>query len=286
MKFRIALPLVTLIGLAVSATAATISVSSTAPEVGTLDESNYATPTSTQKWFSDVERDAGQTFTPASDGLLVSFTVWLSSPNPNDAGDENVDLRFGTISRPDGGFTFTEVYFENAVMGASPEGDWAAGDYITFTFETPQPVTAGVEYGIITEARRMGNWRDGIPYRHRTPNTYGGGVMINRGGETPNTDLVFHAEIVSGATENLSLIITPNATTPGNYDFSWNGKDNKIYKLVSSPDLATAPETWQVWQEYEDIPGTAATNILSNLPGGDISKRFFAVVETDPAPEE
>lgn len=274
-------PLVALAGFAVPASAATISTRTTAPEVGPLDISNSAEPTARQKWFSDIEHDAGQSFTPTSDGLLVSFTVWLSSPNPNDAGDENIDLRLGTISRPDNVLTFTEIYAENATMAPSPEGDWEADDYLTFTFETPQPVTAGVEYAIITDAQKMGNWREGIPYRHRTPDAYDGGVMINRGGESANTDLVFHAGIISGTTENFSLDLNPNAGNPGNFDFSWNSKEGKVYKLVGSTDLSTAPDSWPVWQEHENIAGTAPTNVLTNVTGGESSPRFFAVVEMD-----
>ena len=262
--------------------AAEISKSTTAPAVGALDLSNNATPTGTQKWFDDVEHDAGQTFTPTADGLLVSFTIFLSSGNPNDGGAENVDVRFGTISRPDGVFTFTDLYVENAVMAPSPEGDWEAGDYITFTFDTPQPVTAGVEYGIITDAQNMGNWREGIPYRHRTSNVYDGGVMINRGGEAANADLVFHAEIVSGTTKVFALDINPNAENPGTYDLSWNSKDGTVYKLVSSTDLSTAPSEWPVWEGNENIAGTAPANTLPNISGVDAPKRFFAVVEMDP----
>jgi hypothetical protein len=267
--------------LALPTSAATVTTSSSAPEPGPLDVSNLADPTATQKWFSDVEHDAGQTFTPTTDGLLVSFTVWLSSPNPNDGGDENVDVRLGTISRPNEEFTFTEVYAENAAMAPSPEGDWEADDYLTFTFDTPQPVTAGVEYGIITDAQRMGNWRVGIPYRHRTPNLYEGGVMINRGNEAPNTDLVFHAQIIPGSTEVFSLNLTPNAANPGHFDFSWASKDGKVYTLVSSTDLSTSPDTWPVWQENENLAGTAPTNILTNIPADDSSPRFFAVIEKD-----
>ena len=69
---------------------------------------------------------------------MNSFTIHLSSKNLNDGETENVDIRLGTISRPEGVFTFTENYSENAVIAPSPEGDWAADDYITFTFETPQ----------------------------------------------------------------------------------------------------------------------------------------------------
>ena len=77
--------------------------------------------------------------------------------------------------------------------------DWAAGDYVTFAFDTPQAVTAGVEYGIITDAQAMGSWREGIPYRHRSGNTYADGVLINRGTESTNTDLIFHLDIDSAA---------------------------------------------------------------------------------------
>lgn len=45
----------------------------------------------------------------------------------------------------------------------------------------------------------------------------------------------------------LELTISPSVTTPGNYDFSWTGQEGKLYDLVSSTDLSTLPETWDVW---------------------------------------
>ena len=192
MKLRTTLPLAALAGFTLSANAASISISTTAPIVGTLDVANLAAGTATQKWFDDVEHDAGQTFTPTVGGLLKRWTIHLSGGNENDAANENVDLRFGTISRPGGVFTFTDVYVENAAQST----DWLANDYVTFTFDTPQAVTAGVEYGIITDAQSMGAWQSGIPYRHRTGNLYAGGSLINRGGESAGSDLVFHAEII------------------------------------------------------------------------------------------
>jgi hypothetical protein len=57
---------------------------------------------------------------------LNSFTIHLSSKKLNDGETENVDIRLGTISRPEGVFTFTEIYSENAVMAPSPEADCAA----------------------------------------------------------------------------------------------------------------------------------------------------------------
>ena len=88
------------------------------------------------------------------------------------------------------------VALETAAMAPSPGGDWAADDYVTFTYDTPQAVTAGVEYGIITDAQAMGAWQQGIPYRHTTGNTYAGGSLINRGGEITNNDLYFHVGII------------------------------------------------------------------------------------------
>ncbi|MCF7731441.1 MAG: hypothetical protein K9N23_07130, partial [Akkermansiaceae bacterium] len=56
--------------------------------------------------------------------------------------------------------------------------------------------------------------------------------------------------------------------------------------MVSSTDLSTAPATWPVWLGNEDIVGAAPENMLSEVPGGGDSKRFFAVVANgldDPA---
>ena len=225
---------------ALSLQAAEISISATAPATDGSDISNEASPTATQKWFSDVEHDAGQTFTPAADGLLKSFTVYLASGNLNDAGNENVDLRLGTISRPDGEFTFTDIYSENAVMAPSPGGDWETDDYITFTFDTPQPVSAGVEYGIITDAQLMGSWRDGgIPYRHRTGNEYDGGVMINRGGEAGNTDLVFHIDIAApGDTDGFEITAIEYSPDDAKLTLTWESEPEKRYTVKYSRDLA------------------------------------------------
>ena len=195
MKLRNVVTIAAFACLASTTNAATISVSTTAPTVDGNDIANLVASTGRQKWFNDIEHDAGQTFIPAADGMVNSITIWLDSGNLNDGGNENVDLRLGTVTRPGGTFTFTDTYVENAVMG----GDWAAGDYVTFAFDTPQAVTAGVEYGIITDAQAMGSWREGIPYRHRSGNTYADGVLINRGTESTNTDLIFHLDIDSAA---------------------------------------------------------------------------------------
>jgi hypothetical protein len=179
--------------LATTANAASVTNSATPPSVDSDDIANMGPGAATQKWFHDIEHDAGQTFTPTADLQLNSFSVQLSSRNDNDADpNEWVLLRLGTITRPGGEFTFTDFYTEDAYQTT----DWAAGDWLTFTFDTPQVLTAGVEYGVITDAQQMGSWRDGgIPYRHRTGNDYAGGHMINRGGASTGSDLVFVADL-------------------------------------------------------------------------------------------
>jgi len=266
-----------------SSKAGDISISTTAPTADAMDVSNYETPTATQKWFHDVEHDAGQTFTPTADGFLQSFTVYLSSKNENDAGNENVDIRFGTISRPGEVFTFTDVYSENAVMAPSPEGDWAADDYITFTFETPQAVSAGVEYGVITDAQEMGGWQQGgIPYRHRTRNTYAGGVMINRGGESANADLVFHADIVATIVGDIPLTLAiTSVTSPSiGFDLTWPTQDGRLYRIWSTADLSEAPADWDLIEGDIAASGTG-TNSKNVTP---VEPVLFYAVEEYPTP--
>jgi len=85
----------------------------------------------------------------------------------------------------------------------------------------------------------------------------------------------------------LSNVITPIVLTivpnGANFDFSWDSKDGKLYDLVSSTDLMTAPETWPAWNGNADIVGAAPTNMLTSVPGGG-PIRFFAVIEKDPPP--
>ena len=181
--------------------AATVTTSTMAPTLDAYDIYNLNPQgnTTLQKWFSDVEHDGGQTFTPTQDLLLNSFSVQINagSMNLNDnAPNEKVDLRLGTISRPGGTFTFTDIYSEVAVQTQ----DWNGGDWVTWTYDTPQPLTAGVEYGVITDAMNFGSWQNGgIAYRYRTGDLLANGSLINRGGEITNSDLVFVADLSAAA---------------------------------------------------------------------------------------
>lgn len=188
----------------VTAHAASISTSTTAPTVDGEDISNLTVADTRLKWFHDVEHDAGQTFTPGADAVLNAWTIRLSHPNEIDAGTESVLIRLGTITRPGDVFTFTDIYSE---LAETTGPDWNADDYLTFTLNTPQGLTAGVEYGIINDAQSMGDWHHGIPYIHRSSgSSYADGVGINRGGEG-NFDLAFHADLGSGAAPGTMILV-------------------------------------------------------------------------------
>ncbi|MEM1085180.1 MAG: hypothetical protein AAGI48_13795 [Verrucomicrobiota bacterium] len=86
------------------------------------------------------------------------------------------------------------------------------------------------------------------------------------------------------ATTTFPLVITPNAGTPGNYDFAWESQDNMLYDLVSSTDFSTPISTWLVWEGNSDIAGSAPENTLTDVPGGGDTTRFFAVIEKEAPP--
>lgn len=72
----------------------------------------------------------------------------------------------------------------------------------------------------------------------------------------------------------VTLTIAANATTPGTWDFAWNGSDGTLYDLVSSTDLSTSPDTWEVWNDQENISGSS----LTAVPVDSETKRFFAII--------
>jgi hypothetical protein len=82
----------------------------------------------------------------------------------------------------------------------------------------------------------------------------------------------------AGPSGPLALSISPSPGQSGLFDFRWSSTANRVYDLVSSVDLSTSPDTWEVWDGREGINGTGETITLTGLPGGG-AKRFFALVE-------
>ena len=105
-----------------------------------------------------------------------------------------------------------------------------------------------------------------------------------------NTDLKPLAAIsqelmIVGSQISLALNVSTNGP---NFDFVWESREGKVYDLVSSTDLSTSPETWQVYQVgtslYESLPASGTgTNTLMAVVAPE-EKRFFALVERN-APE-
>ncbi len=103
---------------------------------------------------------------------------------------------------------------------------------------------------------------------------------------------------VGGPQDDFQLVIRPSSATPGNFDFEWESNFGRLYDLVSNPDLATPPESWEPWDPdgaggnppYSDIPADeGVTTTLTDIPGRTVSlggepRRFFAVVEKDLPP--
>jgi lysophospholipase L1-like esterase len=81
----------------------------------------------------------------------------------------------------------------------------------------------------------------------------------------------------------IPLVITRNGA---NYDFSWPSQNGKVYDLLSSTNLSTAPATWAVYDPdgaggndpYDNIIDTAAANVLSGVAASGPA-RFFVVAE-------
>jgi hypothetical protein len=191
--------------LVITGNAATIAISTSAPSVDGLDEANLVASTGTWKWFNDNGRNLGQTFTPGSDATFTSFTTWLSSGNS--AAPDTYRFKVGTISRPLGVFTFTEIVDEATTQTA----DWTAGDYLTWTLDTPMALTGGVEYGVVIEAVSNGAWQAGIPYTHHGGAGYASGNGIYGGAigspTAQGNDLVFHANLVAAVPEPSSTAL-------------------------------------------------------------------------------
>jgi hypothetical protein len=189
--------LVALVLSSISASAATMSASSTAPVVNGLDIANYGTVTATDKWF--VENSAagaakGQTFkTGATPVLLKAITYQTSSGAMPTKG---YAIRVGTVS----GSTFTQIASENASQTVA----WSAGNYVTWTFDTPVPLAANTTYGIdVGMISSTTAWQTGMPYLNNTGNVYANGARYSTGTSgigtatitTSNSDRIFHLDL-------------------------------------------------------------------------------------------
>jgi hypothetical protein len=106
----------------------------------------------------------------------------------------------------------------------------------------------------------------------------------NEAGNRVIFDNVSIEGIGTGSAPPIRFVISPTVGIPGNYDFDWDSKEGKLYDLVSSTDLSSAPNTWPVWDGRADLIATPPSNTLTNIPGGGDPRRFFVLIEKDAPP--
>jgi hypothetical protein len=81
-----------------------------------------------------------------------------------------------------------------------------------------------------------------------------------------------------------TLTVKPTMGHPGNYNFTWNSKEGKLYDLVSAADLMLPLSAWTAWNGLTNIASTLPSNTLTNIPGGSDAHRYFAIREKNVPP--
>jgi len=154
------------------------------------------------------------------------------------------------------------------------------GDAVTFYYDGQLDST-----GVITRALadsgtplRIGNRNDLVTdFLGRMDD-----VVIFDGGLNSDEIMEIRAgDFSSFGVGELELTVTRDG---GGLRFEWNSRTGRLYDLVSSADLSSAPENWPVYQGsalYEDLEGTGEILGLENVPL-DGATRFFAIVEKNP----
>lgn len=184
-----------------SAQAASMSADATAPTVNSYDVANYGTVTGTDKWWAENSTGAGsvkgQTFTTGGTELLLTAITYQIADNQKAEPTKTYVIRVGTVS----GSTFTQIHSETATQSFT----WNAGEYMTWTFDSPVPLSTHTLYGIdIGMTGSTSGWGTGIPYIKMTNNEYAGGVRYTSGQNGVGTstlnldtsrDRIFHIDM-------------------------------------------------------------------------------------------
>ena len=256
--------------IATSASAATMSASSTAPVVDSEDIANYGTVTGTDKWWADTKasgRPKGQTFTTGSAELMLSAFTYQVTDTQKAEPTKTYVIRVCTVNRVNPGdsstWVLTEIYSETATQ----DFFWAGGEYMTWTLDSPVLLSPETEYALdIGMLTSTSGWTTGIPYINRTADDYAGGTRYMSGtagagvGDTTmnnvSGDMLFHIDMLSG----YPLFPTPEigATVPaGDVDLSWTNMDPNV-----GPDVyvdvwfGTDPNKLSP-SEYSKVPGVS-----------------------------
>lgn len=148
-----------MLSLATTASAATTSVSATAPVVNGSDISQFTGATGSTfdvgKWWPGTS-DPGQTFTPPTNVLFRALTLRSGTAATNPGFTFKV--RVSTIS----GSNLTVLRTETATW-TTPTSN--SGDYLTFTLDTPLALNAGTLYAVDVEfVSSTKPYNNNIPY--------------------------------------------------------------------------------------------------------------------------
>jgi hypothetical protein len=183
--------------------------------------------------------------------------------------------------------TYTITAQIDGGAGSPIEGDLAfhlMAGAVQLTADAALPLfTGGLGFQTITRTYTIGALPGGV--------SAGDPLTVVLGVENTNTngDRMIWDNVVlevesSPLASDFQVIITPTAGSPGNYDFEWNSQEGKVYDLVSSTDLSSAPNTWPVWDGRADLIASPPSNTLTNIPGGGDPRRFFVLIEKDAPP--
>ena len=202
MKNALLVAVVAGLGLAMTAGASPVLVSSTAPTVGAYDIANLAwTDNQTDKFWTDTAAH-GQAFTTGSSAggyQLISFSTQVNTTRESPQA-MTYRLRLVTIAG-DNTTTTTVRQEETHVLNS----EWDVGDWITWTFDTPVDLNPDTLYGVDVDHMSGGAWQQGIPYiRFNRTNDVPGAFRYTRArGDDVTTisaatghDRVFHLEII------------------------------------------------------------------------------------------
>ncbi|NNM30820.1 MAG: hypothetical protein HKO57_14975 [Akkermansiaceae bacterium] len=254
---------------ATAANAATMSASPDAPPVTGEDIASYGSVTGTDKWWAENNAGAGsakgQTFTTGNVNVRLKAITYQVTSTQQAQPTKTYAIRVGTFSGTD----FTEIHSETATQTFA----WNGGEYMTWTFDTPQLLSANTQYGIdIGMTSSTSAWQTGIPYLNMGGNDFAGGQRYTSGqfgvGDAEmhfdaGRDRIFHLDLEHPMTPSPE---SGESVPAGNVVLSWTNMD---------PNTGT--DVWvDVWfgtdpgslTKVEDAVQNLTTTTV-NAPGAD-----------------
>lgn len=260
--------------------AGVVTFVATAPAVNNGDIANLTwTDTITEKVYSDAS-NPGQSFTTGagpSGYLLKAVAIQINTTSSVDPVPTGRNYSVRVISIGEDGVTSTIALETDHIQ----TGSWKAGDWMTWTLDTPVLLDPESQYGIDIEHMTGGNWRNGIPYlRYNRSDDFAGGDYYRKADGDPAEinagdarDFVFHLDLdfADGNTTRGLSITSIAKVGEGEWEVVLTGLPNTAYELRSDSAL-----------NFD--PGILIENLSQGNPGidpGTIGGPNDSVVTTD-----